>query len=256
MKYSFTNKTALVFGASKGIGLATAYKLAEYGATVVVAARNLSLLEKHAEIISTKYSTCHAIACDVGNYDNVNECIRIAKDVHGTLDFVVNSAGTIEPLEHLINSDPKLWEEAINVNFKGAYHVLRASAPIMSEQGSGTIITLSSGAANSVLEGWSHYCSTKSAVKKLTEVAHKELAEHNIRIVGLSPGTVATDMMKKIKDAQINVVSTLDWSTHIPTEWAAQAVAFLCGPEGGQFAGTDFSIKTEEGKRLVGLGTE
>ena len=112
---------------------------------------------------------------------------------------------------------------------------------------------MSSGAANSILEGWSHYCSSKSAVKKLTEVAHKELHNDNIHIIGLSPGSVATNMMEKIRDAKINAVSHLDWSQHIPAQWAAKAVLFLCTPKGVEFAGTDFSIKTDEGRRLIGL---
>jgi NAD(P)-dependent dehydrogenase (short-subunit alcohol dehydrogenase family) len=84
-------------------------------------------------------------------------------------------------------------------------------------------------------------------------VAHVELHDKNIRVVGLSPGTVATNMMEKIRDSKMNAISDLDWSTHIPPEWPAEAVAFLCGPEGEEFAGTDFSIKTEEGRKRVGL---
>ena len=130
---------------------------------------------------------------------------------------------------------------------------MRATIPYMVSAGGGVVINMSSGAANSALPGWSHYCSTKAAVKKLTEVAHRELHDKNIHVIGLSPGTVATDMMLKIRDSKINAVSDLDWSNHIPAEWAAKAVAFLCGPEGTEFAGTDFSIKTEEGRERVGL---
>jgi NAD(P)-dependent dehydrogenase (short-subunit alcohol dehydrogenase family) len=114
-------------------------------------------------------------------------------------------------------------------------------------------IELRSGAANSALEGWSHYCSTKAASKKLTECAHKEMFDKGIRVIGLSPGTVATDMMAQIKESGVNPVSQLDWSTHIPPEWVAIAVAYLCTPESDQFLGTDFSIKTEEGRQRVGL---
>ena len=123
----------------------------------------------------------------------------------------------------------------------------------MVKAGGGVIVNLSTGAVHSALPGWSHYASSKSAAKKLTEVAHVELHDKNIRVVGLSPGTVATNMMEKIRDSQINPVSQLDWSVHIPPEWPAEAVAFLCGPEGEEFAGTDFSIKTEEGRKRVGL---
>lgn len=246
------NKTVVVFGASKGIGYASAHRFVTLGANVVLASRNINLLRKHVSELNNGKGLAHAVYCDVSDYNSVYEVVSYAQTL-GKIDYVVNSAGTIEPLTHLIESDPTLWGQAIDINFKGAYNVIRALSPVMKEQGFGTIISLSSGAANSILEGWSHYCSTKAGVKKLTEVAHKELNEYGIKVIGLSPGTVATEMMKKIRDADINPVSRLDWSTHIPADWAAQAIVFLCGPEGKQFAGTDFSIKTDEGRKLVGL---
>ena len=71
--------------------------------------------------------------------------------------------------------------------------------------------------------------------------------------MGLSPGTVATDMQRAIKSSGINPVSQLDWETHISTEWVAQAVAWLCTADAADLAGTDFSLKTEEGRARVGL---
>lgn len=253
MPPNFENKTVIVFGASKGIGLATAYKLSKYGATVILAARNSSVIAQHSQEINRAGGKSYAFTCDVSNYDTVVSCVNFALEKTQSLDIIVNNAGVIEPLTHLIDSDPEQWCQAIYINIIGVYNAMRASAPVMKKNGSGIIVNMSSGAANSALEGWSHYCSTKAAVKKITEVSHKELIGDNIRVVGLSPGTVATSMMKKIKESKINVVSNLDWSKHVPPEWAAEAVAFLCGPEGHTYAGTDFSIKTAEGRKLVGL---
>ena len=87
----------------------------------------------------------------------------------------------------------------------------------------------------------------------LTMAGHKEYAEHGIAVIGLSPGTVATDMMSEIKTSGINPVSQLDWSVHIPPQWPAKAIAFLCSEKGKAFSGTDFSIKTPEGRAMVGL---
>src|SRR3546814_19258308 len=75
---------------------------------------------------------------------------------------------------------------------KGVYHGLRAAIPIMEAQGHGVIVNISSGAATSALEGWSHYCATKAAVLMLTRCVDKEYRNKGIRVVGLSPGTVAT----------------------------------------------------------------
>ena len=73
--------------------------------------------------------------------------------------------------------------------------------------------------------------------------------------MGLSPGTVATDMMAKIKASGINMVSQLDWSSHISPEWVAEGIAYLCTPAGDNYVGTDLELRTEEARRLVGLIT-
>lgn len=246
---NFEGKTALVMGASRGIGLATAKVLARYGATVVLAARSYDALA----VAVGEINASTAVACDVSRYDSVRSAVNTCLEFTGKIDFLINNAGVIDPLTHLVDSDPVEWARAADINYKGVYHCMRATLPHMLNAGSGVVVNMSSGAANSALPGWSHYCSTKAAVKKLTEVAHRELNDRNVRIVGLSPGTVATDLMAKIRDAKINAVSDLDWSRHIPAEWAAEAVAFLCGPGGAEFSGTDFSIKTPEGRKLIGL---
>ncbi len=133
------------------------------------------------------------------------------------------------------------------------YHGLRAALPVMEAQGSGVIVNISSGAATGALEGWSHYCSTKAAVLSLTRCADKEVRERGIRVVGLSPGTVATYMQETVRASGINPVSQLDPSVHIPADWPARAVAWLCTEAAADYAGTDFSLKTDEARRMVGL---
>lgn len=250
---SLAGKVALVTGASRGIGLATARELSAQGATVVLTARSQDLIERYASDLRGAGRKAAAKVCDVAQFAQVDEAIKQTCDEYGGLDVLVNNAGVIDPIARLSESDPHQWGTAIDVNVKGVYHGLRAAIPVMEAAGGGVIINISSGAANSALEGWSHYCSSKAAAKKLTECAHKEVGDRGIRVVGLSPGTVATEMMGKIKSSGINPVSQLDWSSHIPPEWAAKAVAFLCGPGGAEFTGTDFSIKTPEGRVAAGL---
>ncbi len=253
---NLSGQTALITGASQGIGLAVAQVLARYGATVILSARSGSLIEKEAFKLREKGFSAHSINCDVSQYASLLEAVDFAVSTTGRLDILVNNAGVIEPLSHLADSDPEAWSQAADVNYKGVYYGMRAAIPMMLEFGFGTIINMSSGAANSALLGWSHYCSAKAAAQKLTEVAHKELIASNIRIVGLSPGTVATPMMEKIRDAKINPVSDLNWEVHIQPEWVGEAVVFLCGDQGSEFAGTDFSLKTIEGRKRVGLPIE
>lgn len=220
---------------------------------MALAARSQDLIERYATDLRSAGRKASAKLCDVAVFEQVDAAIKQTREEFGGLDILVNNAGVIDPIARLSECDPHVWGTAIDVNVKGVFHGLRAAIPIMEAAGGGVIINISSGAANSALEGWSHYCSSKAAAKKLTECAHKEVGDRGIRVVGLSPGTVATEMMGKIKSSGINPVSQLDWSSHIPPEWVAKAVAFLCGPGGAEFAGTDFSIKTPEGRAAVGL---
>jgi NAD(P)-dependent dehydrogenase (short-subunit alcohol dehydrogenase family) len=87
----------------------------------------------------------------------------------------------------------------------------------------------------------------------LTKCVHKEYAGKGLRVVGLSPGTVATGMQVAIKASGVNPVSQLDPSVHISPEWPAKAVAWLCSDAGREFDGGDFSLKSEEGRRRIGL---
>lgn len=249
-----TGKAAIVTGASRGIGAATAKQLAHYGAHVILAARTGAEIESVAQEIRKSGGTAKALMCDVTDFKAVETAVRHCNEQFGALDILVNNAGLIEPITHLADSDPAQWAQIVDVNYKGVYHGMRAAIPIMVQQGRGTIINISSGAATCALEGWSHYCSSKAAVLSLTRCADREYRGQGIHVVGLSPGTVATDMQIAIKSSGINPVSQLDPSAHIAPEWVAKAVAWLCTDAALPFAGADFSLKSAEGRRLVGLG--
>ncbi len=246
-------KAAIVTGASRGIGAATAQELARQGVAVVLAARNLDEIEKVAAEIRSAGGKASAIACDVSRYADVAATVEHCLSTFGRVDILVNNAGVIEPIARLADSDPEEWGRVADINYKGVYYGLRAVLPIMEAQGSGVIVNISSGAATGALEGWSHYCSTKAAVLSLTRCADKEYRDKGIRVVGLSPGTVATDMQIAIKASGVNPVSQLDPSVHIPADWPARAIAWLCTEDAAEFAGTDFSLKNEEGRRRAGL---
>jgi 3-oxoacyl-[acyl-carrier protein] reductase len=123
----------------------------------------------------------------------------------------------------------------------------------MLAKGSGTIVNISSGAAVSALEGWSQYCSSKAAALSLTRCSDKEFGEKGVRVVGLSPGTVATKMQVDIKASGINPVSQLDPSVHIPAEWVGETICWLCTPAGDTYRGIDCSLRDEDVRKAVGL---
>jgi NADP-dependent 3-hydroxy acid dehydrogenase YdfG len=247
--------TAIVTGASRGIGEATARHLAALGAHVFLAARSTDAIKRIAGEIAEAGGTATVAPTDMADPRAVAALVRAATHATGRLDLLVNNAGLIDPIARIADSDPDAWSRVIDVNVKGVYHGLRHALPVMQAQGSGTIVNLSSGAANSALEGWSHYCASKAAVLRLTGVAQKEASASGVRVVGLSPGTVATPMQEKIRASGINPVSQLAWETHISPDWVARAVAFLTTPAADPWLGTDFSLKTEDGRAAIGRAT-
>jgi len=249
----FSGKTALVTGASRGIGAAIARHFADLGAHVVLLSRDGVALAELAADIGESGGRALAMPGDVSLYADLERAVGATVQRFGRLDILVNNAGVIDPIARLTDSDPEAWDRVVDINLKGVYHGLRAAIPAMLKAGSGVVVNISSGAATSALEGWSHYCATKAAVLSLTACAAKEYGARGIRVVGLSPGTVATGMQAAIRKSGINPVSRLDPAAHIPPEWVARAVAFLCGDGGEAFAGTDFSLKTNAGRQRVGL---
>lgn len=247
-------KTAVITGASRGIGAATAAYLALKGVNVVLAARNAdALTDVSAQIVRTGGKAL-ALPCDVSDFAQVQAVVARANTQFGSVDLLVNNAGIIDPIARIADSDPDAWGRVMDVNIKGAYHAIRAVLPIMLAQGAGTIINISSGAATSALEGWSHYCASKAALLSLTRVTDREYRPQGIACVGLSPGTVATDMQRQIKASGINPVSQLEVSDHISPDRVARGIAWLAEGGAQDHLGGDFSLKTEAGRHAVGLG--
>lgn len=245
-----TGRTALVTGASRGIGAATARRLHAAGANVVLAARTMADIEVIAADLGER---AMAVACDVADWGSVRGAVEAATERFGAPDVLVNNAGAMDPIARIEDADPVAWAAAVNVNLTGVLHTVRAALPGMKARGRGTIVNISSGAATSALEGWSHYCASKAGALMLTRCIHLEEAGNGVRVVGLSPGTVATDMQRTIQASGVNPVSKLDWDRHIPPEWVGEAVAWLLTDAAREWDGGDFSLKNDAGRDAVGL---
>ena len=243
-------KVVVITGASRGIGAAAVRAFAAAGARVVLMARDAAkIVDLAAEI-----GPCAlALPCDVADWPAFEAATQAAQIHFGSIDVLINNAGVIDPIARLADADPTQWGQAVDINLKGVFHGMRAVLPIMRAQGSGTIITVSSGAAVNPIEGWSAYCASKAGALMLTRMAHLEEATHGLRVLGLSPGTVATDMQRRIKASGVNAVSQLDFSVHIPADWPARALLWMCGPAADDWLGKDVSLRDEGVRRAVGL---
>ena len=245
-----TGKVAMITGASRGIGAAAAHVFAEAGAKVVLLARNGEAI---AELAGEIGENAVAVPCDISRYWEVQAAVNAALEAFGQLDILIGNAGILQPITHLVDADPDEWGQVIDVNIKGVFNGFRAAMPVMMAAGGGTIITVSSGAAHSPLEGWSAYCTSKAGAAMLTRAAHLEAADKGMRIMGLSPGTVATQMQRDIKASGVNPVSELNWEDHVPPEWPARALLWMCGPEADGHLGEEISLRDEGVRRRIGV---
>ena len=247
---NIAGKTVVITGASRGIGAEAARVFAAVGANVALIARSGAAIDALALEIG---SQALALPCDVAEYTSVDAAMNKAKDTFGSVDVLINNAGVIEPISQLADADPDEWGQVIDINLKGVFNGMRAALPMMIAAGGGSILTISSGAAHGPVEAWSHYCASKAAVNMLTQCVHHENGNDGIRAIGLSPGTVATQMQREIKASGVNPISQLDWDVHIPADWPARALLWMCGADADEFCGSEISLRDEAIRKRAGL---
>lgn len=190
--FNLDGRVALVTGASRGIGEATAHLLARHGAHVIVSSRKQDSVEAVAEAIRGAGGQASALACHVGEPDSIDAAFaQIAAD-HGRLDILVNNAATNPHFGHITSTPASMIEKTVDVNVRGYFLMSQQAALMMKTQGGGSIVNTSS--INGVRPGPGQgiYSVTKAAVISMTQAFAKECAPWKVRVNAVLPGLTET----------------------------------------------------------------
>lgn len=185
-------KTALITGASSGIGLATARELAKEGFALILCGRRLERLEQLKAELSV-LTAVHVLCFDVRNKNEVAEAIQSIPADFSKIDVLVNNAGNAHGLSPIESADLDDWDAMIDINVKGLLYVSRAIIPGMTERRSGHIIHIGSIAGKEVYPNGNVYCATKHAVDALNKAMRIDLNQYGIRVGAIHPGLVKTE---------------------------------------------------------------
>jgi NAD(P)-dependent dehydrogenase (short-subunit alcohol dehydrogenase family) len=247
MLNSATEKpVAIVTGAGRGIGAATALELAAAGYRVNLCARTLSDCEGVAEQIRAAGGMAEATQCDVLDYAAMQQMTEAVLNRWQRVDVLVNNAGVMDPIARLTDCDPQDWANNIEINLIGVFNGVRAVLPIFQRNDSGVVINISSGAATNALVGWSAYCVAKAGVAMLTKSIALETADSNLRVYGLQPGMVNTALTREALKIKINRLAELDPEQFDDPARSAKAIRWLCSDAARSLAGQELTIDEVE----------
>jgi NAD(P)-dependent dehydrogenase (short-subunit alcohol dehydrogenase family) len=195
--FSLDGRTAIVTGASRGLGRSMALALAEAGANVVLVARDIGLSEQVANDVQKFGTQAIAIKCDISKETEILKTAKMAINHFGKVDILVNNAG-INILRGILEFTRENWLDLLDTNLLGGYFFCKAVCPYMIERKRGAIINHASILASVVMPERAAYSATKAGVAQLTKCLAVELAQFNIRANALCTGTMETDLVKKI----------------------------------------------------------
>lgn len=242
---NFKGKTAIVTGATKGIGLAIAQKLASHGANIVVAARTAAECDKTA--IELKSMGIDTLACptDVSKLEDIKNLYAKTIEKFGKLDIVISNSGVgyMSPAESLSEEQ---FDSTFDVNVKGAYYMSALAAKqYMAQETSGVIVIISSNSYRSQPLMMAAYATSKAAVVHLVQCLAKEWGKHKIRINSVAPGTVATEMASVyLKDPAVaeRIKQSIPLKKITEAEDIANMVAFLASDSASMVTGQDVTV--------------
>ena len=194
-QFSLEGKVALVTGASRGIGKATAVELARAGADVIVTSRKLPDLEQVADEIRALGRKSLAVDAHVGRMEQIDTLVKRVVEEFGRIDILVNNAGTSVVWTPILDVEERAWDAIMNLNLKGLFFLSQAVARVMKEQGGGQIINVSSVDGLRPEANNGAYNISKAAVIMVSKSMARELAQYNIRVNTVVPGFINTKLL-------------------------------------------------------------
>ena len=188
------NKTALITGATSGIGEATAHTLAKLGYDIIVTGRRAEKLEQVKQEICAAYPVKVLALCfDVRVKEECCKAIASIPEEFSEITVLFNNAGLAAGLEHIQDGDTDDWERMIDTNIKGVLYMTRCVAPLMIKQGKGHIINMGSIAGTEVYENGTVYCASKHAMNALSKGMRIDMLSSGIKVSQIRPGMVETE---------------------------------------------------------------
>lgn len=234
---NLTGKTALITAGNSGIGYAAAKQLKENGAQVIITGRRKEAVEKAAAELGVTW-----LIADQSSLADIEALTAAVAGSFGKIDILLVNAGITKfsLIEHMPEA---VFDEMMNVNFKGAYFTLSKCIPILNENAS--VILLSSTSAHISPAQASVYAASKAALNAVTKIAALELSGRKIRVNAVSPGPVATEIMGKIgltQSLEEHMISTIPLSRFGKAEEVAKLIAFLSSNEASFITGSEYLI--------------
>jgi NAD(P)-dependent dehydrogenase (short-subunit alcohol dehydrogenase family) len=250
--FDLTGKIALVTGASRGIGEQIAKLLAQSGAHVIVSSRKIEGCQTVVDSIIAEGGSAQAIACHIGEMDQIESIFSQISAEHGKLDILVNNAAANPYFGHVLDTDLSAFQKTVDVNIRGYFFMSTIGAKLMKDSGGGAIVNVAS--INGVIPGdyQGIYSITKAAVISMTKTFAKECAQFNIRVNALLPGGTDT----KFASTLVNNPKILEQLMHhVPMKRVAQpeemagTVLYLVSNASSYTTGTSINV---DGGFLIG----
>ncbi|CEJ68781.1 3-oxoacyl-[acyl-carrier-protein] reductase FabG [Chryseobacterium oranimense G311] len=230
-------KIAVITGGNSGIGYATAKKLKENGAHIIITGRRKEAIEKAADELNAT-----AMTADQSKLNDIENLVSQVKEQFGKVDILLINAG-ITKFSTIEQTTESLFDEIMNVNFKGAFFTLSRFIPLLNDGAS--VIILSSTSATISPQSASIYAASKAAINAVVKIAALELASRKIRINAVSPGPIATEIMDKIglnEELENHLIQSIPMGRMGKAEEVADMIHYLTSENAGFLTGANFLV--------------